>query len=173
MLELANLNSFVEENVEMKMVSLGKITRMVIDSFVSVAEKKKVVLKCATTATADMIWCNQDQMMIMISNILDNAIIYSLENTQVDIVVAGKENGPVSISITDRGIGIPEQNMPKIFQEYFRSNNAAKKHENGTGLGLSISRRIADIHRAEIEVESVLGKGTTFRVIFRNPGSPK
>jgi len=173
MLELANLNSYVKENVKMKMVSLGKIALTVIASFVSVAEKNKVILKYSNSAQSDMIWCNQEQMMIMISNILDNAINYSLENTQVDIAVAGKEKGPVSISITDRGIGIPEQNIPKIFQEYFRSNNAAKKHENGTGLGLSISRRIADIHKAEIEVESVLGKGTTIRVILRNPGSPK
>lgn len=111
--------------------------------------------------------------MIMISNILDNAINYSLENTQVDIVVAGRGEGPVSLSIADRGIGIPERNIPMIFQEYFRSNNAASKHENGTGLGLSISRRIADIHKAEIEVESVLGKGTTIRVILRNPGGPR
>ena len=168
MLELANLNSYVEENVKMQMVSLGKIVNMALDSFLTIADKKKITLKYSNTAKNDIIYCNQEQMMIMISNILDNAIIYSSENTQVDIVIADTEDSRVSISITDRGIGIPEQNIPKIFQEYFRSNNAVKKHENGTGLGLSITKRIADIHKAEIEVESTLDKGTTVRVICRN-----
>lgn len=107
--------------------------------------------------------------MIMLSNILDNAIIYSSENTRVNIAIENKEQSQVFISITDRGIGIPEQNIPKIFQEYFRSNNAVKTHENGTGLGLSIARRIADIHQAQIEVDSAIGKGTTIKVILRNP----
>ena len=104
----------------------------------------------------------------MLSNMLDNAITYSPENTAVEIGIAEAETNVLSISITDRGIGIPEQNIPKIFQEYFRSNNAVKEHENGTGLGLSISKRIADIHKAKIEVASVLGKGTSIKVIFQN-----
>lgn len=167
MLELANLNSYVEENIKIREVSLGKITRKVMDSFLAIAEKEKITLKYSNTAKNDIICCNQEQMIILVSNILDNAIIYSLENTLVNIDIANTEKGLVSISITDRGIGIPEHNISKIFQEYFRSNNAAKKHENGTGLGLSISKRIADIHNAEIEVKSALGKGTTIKVIFR------
>ena len=167
MLELANLNSYVEENIKMREVSLGKITRKVMDSFLAIAEKEKITLKYSNTAKNDIICCNQEQMIILVSNILDNAIIYSLENTLVNIDIANTEKGLVSISITDRGIGIPEHNISKIFQEYFRSNNATKKHENGTGLGLSISKRIADIHNAEIEVKSALGKGTTIKVIFR------
>jgi signal transduction histidine kinase len=173
MLELANLNSCVEDNVKMEMVSLGKIAQAVIAFFISVAEKNHIVLEYSHSATSDTIWCNPEQMMIMISNILDNAINYSPENSRVDIVVAGKEQGPVSLSITDRGIGIPKENIPKIFQEYFRSNNAVKKHENGSGLGLSISRRIADIHKADIDVKSALGKGTTISVTFRNPQRPE
>ena len=167
MLELANLNSYVEENVKMQTASLGKIAQLVIDNFLVVAEKKNISLKYSNSAKTDTICCNQEQLMIMISNIMDNAIIYSPENTSIDISIAETKEGEIAISITDRGIGIPEQNISKVFQEYFRSNNAAKKHENGTGLGLSICRRIADIHRAKIEVESILEKGTTIRVIFK------
>ena len=173
MLELANLNSYAEENIKMQMVSLGEIVHMVMDSFLAVAEKKKITLNYSNGAKNDMVFCNQEQIIMMISNMLDNAINYSTENSQVDITIAGVEQGPVSISIIDRGIGIPEENISKIFNEYFRSNNAVKKHENGTGLGLSIVKRIADIHKAEIEVKSALEKGTTIKVIFRNLTSPQ
>jgi signal transduction histidine kinase len=169
MLELANLNSYVEKNVRMQPASLGKIARAVMDSFLAVAQRKNIPLYYANTAKNDLISCNQEQMMIMLSNILDNAIIYSNDSTQVDITVQDSEKGEVAIAIADKGIGIPEQNIPKIFHEYFRSNNAVKKHENGTGLGLAIAKRIADIHGALIEVESALEKGTTVKVIFRAP----
>lgn len=169
MLELANLNSYVEENVKMQPVSLGKIAETVIDSFLALAEKKNISLKYINSANNDVIYCNQEQLNVMISNILDNAITYSFENTRIDINISDTKEGAVVLSITDMGIGIPEQNIPKIFQEYFRSNNAAKKHENGTGLGLAISKRIADIHKAEIEVESILDKGTTIRIILKKP----
>jgi len=173
MLELANLNSYAEENIKMQMVSLGEIVHAVMDSFMAVAEKKKITLNYSNGAKNDMVFCNQEQINMMISNMLDNAINYSTENSQVDITIAGVEQGPVSISIIDRGIGIPEENISKIFNEYFRSNNAVKKHENGTGLGLSIVKRIADIHKAKIEVKSALEKGTTIKVIFRNLTSPQ
>jgi len=171
MLELANLNSYVEENIKMQMVSLGEIVHVAMDSFLAVAEKKKITLNYSNGAKNDIVYCNQEQIIIMISNILDNAIIYSSENSQVDITITGTEQGPISISIIDRGIGIPEENISKIFNEYFRSNNAVKKHENGTGLGLSIVKKIADIHKAKIEVKSTLEKGTTLKVIFRNLSS--
>ncbi|MDD5686475.1 MAG: ATP-binding protein [Elusimicrobia bacterium] len=166
MLELANLNSYVEENVKMHKISLGKIARRVIEFFSAMAEKKKITLNCRNTAKDDIIVCNQEQIVIMLSNILDNAIIYSSENTTIDIAIEDREDDRISIAITDMGIGIPEQNIPKIFNEYFRSNNAVKKHENGTGLGLAIAKRIADIHKAEIEVNSIIGKGTTIKVIL-------
>jgi signal transduction histidine kinase len=164
MLKLANLTSCLEENVKMQTVSLGDITRALIESFQGVAEKKKIVLKYSNFSKNDLIYCNKEQIEIMISNLLDNAIIYSPENAQVDVTVDEAEQEGVSISITDRGIGIPKQNIPKIFQEYFRSNNAVKVNENGTGLGLAIVKRIADIHKANIAVESELGEGTTIRV---------
>jgi signal transduction histidine kinase len=166
MLQLANLNSYVEKNIKMQTVPVGTIARTVIDSFLTIAEEKKISLNYSTTAKNEAVVCNQEQMIIMLSNILENAIVYSPEGSRIDIAVADAEKGAVSISITDRGIGIPKENIPLIFQEYFRSNNAAKKHVNGTGLGLAIARRIADIHKARIEVKSEIGHGTTMRVIM-------
>lgn len=167
MLEMANLNSYVEENVKMQDVSLGTITQLTMASFSAVADKKKISLTYSNTAQDDVISCNHDQLTILISNILDNAITYSLENSAVSINIASSDNGGCILSIIDSGIGIPEHNISKIFQEYFRSNNAAKKHENGTGLGLAIVKRIADIHKATIEVDSILDKGTTIKVVFK------
>ncbi|MHB1276420.1 MAG: ATP-binding protein, partial [Candidatus Humimicrobiaceae bacterium] len=60
----------------------------------------------------------------------------------------------------------PEKNIRKIFNEFFRSNNAVDFHNNGTGLGLSIAKEIASIHNATIQVESKLNEGSCFSVIF-------
>ncbi len=166
MLELANLNSYVEENIKLQTVSLEKIVKNVLETFIAVAEKKHISLIFKNLSKNDTISCNQEQIVIMLSNIVDNAIIYSPQNSEIKIVIEDKNNDKVCISVIDQGIGIPKQNIPKIFNEYFRSNNAAIVNENGTGLGLSIVKRIADIHKAEIEVESVVEKGTTIKIVF-------
>jgi len=74
----------------------------------------------------------------------------------------------IYIGIKDQGIGIAEKNLSKIFNEFFRSNNAVDFHNNGTGLGLSIAKEIAAIHNTNIQVESVLGQGSCFSVIFQS-----
>jgi two-component system sensor histidine kinase VicK len=83
-------------------------------------------------------------------------------------IVTKKIEGPrLYIGIQDEGIGIPEKNIEYIFNEFFRSNNAADFHKNGTGLGLSLAREIVKIHNASINVESTVDKGTLFSVAFK------
>ena len=76
------------------------------------------------------------------------------------------EVGKLHIEVTDQGIGIPEANLPKIFNEYFRSNNAVDFMPNGTGLGLAIANEICRIHQAKLSVASKVGEGTTFKIDF-------
>ncbi|MCB4791617.1 MAG: HAMP domain-containing histidine kinase [Elusimicrobia bacterium] len=166
MLELANLNSCVIENVKMKTVKLDKIVSVVVESFAAMAGQKKVAIEIKNETKYDSVLGNQEQIKIMVANIIENAIVYSFENTVINVALQDYKNNKVALIIADHGIGIPEENVDKIFLEYFRSNNAVKNHENGTGLGLSIVKRIADIHDAEIEVKSTVGSGTEIKVIF-------
>ena len=72
----------------------------------------------------------------------------------------------VTVAVKDEGIGIPEKNLPKIFDEYFRSNNAVKHYASSSGLGLAMVKEIIRLHGASIHVKSREGEGSTFKAAF-------
>ena len=103
---------------------------------------------------------------MMFENIISNAIAYSHQGGTVRVACA--PNGPdgAEVSIADEGIGIPEEKVPKIFQDYYRSQEAVKHNKSSTGLGLAVVRKIAQKHHLRIQVETELGHGTLFRIEF-------
>lgn len=104
-------------------------------------------------------------LLTLFGNLLRNAVTYSHDRGEVEIFME-REPRRVSVRIQDHGIGIPEQNLTKIFEEHFRSNNAVAHHPSGTGLGLPIVNEIVRLHRATIDVASEIGGGTQFTVGF-------
>ena len=115
-------------------------------------------------ATSDnlSVMCNRNQILILLSNLLENAIYYSPNGSTISIAAKTVPASLVEISVADHGIGIDGKNLPRIFEEYFRANKAVAVNERGTGLGLAIAMEIAGIHGTKIEVESTLGKGSVF-----------
>ncbi len=95
--------------------------------------------------------------------LLDNALKYSAESTQVDISVV-RGDGRITAVVRDRGIGIAAEDLPHIFQRFYRANKA--RSDGGHGLGLSLAQSVAQAHNAVIEVESEPGQGSVFRVSF-------
>lgn len=171
MLELANLKSYVRENVIMVDASLNDLVRTTIEAHSVIAEKRGIRLNFEPHSGSTLVRCNRDQLAMLFSILVDNAINYSNNNSNVDIAVSERNPNKLIVSIRDYGIGISETNLPKIFNEYFRTNDGAKKHPNGTGLGLSIAKEIVKIHDADLDVESTLGKGTTFIVTVPAPSA--
>lgn len=102
---------------------------------------------------------------ILLGNLLSNAVCYSGENGQVE-VRAAVEDGEVRVSVTDHGIGISEQALPLVFDEYFRTKEAAQANAMSTGLGLAIVKKIAQEFALGLRVTSKRGSGTTFEVLF-------
>lgn len=96
-------------------------------------------------------------------NLLDNAIRYTPAPGTVSISFR-REGQMAVIAITDTGIGIPAEDMPFIFERFYRVNKSRSRAEGGTGLGLAISRHIAEAHRGKIEAESRVGAGSIFSV---------
>jgi signal transduction histidine kinase len=96
----------------------------------------------------------------MITNLVLNAVKYSPEGASVK-VTATEEPEQIRVSIKDDGIGIPEDELPRIFDEFYRASNAKAKEKDGTGLGLSIARQIVERHGGKIWADSQLGQGTT------------
>ena len=98
----------------------------------------------------------------LVYNLVDNAIKYNRENGNIEIETADKK-----LTVSDTGIGIPQESIPRIFERFYRIDKSRSRAKGGTGLGLSIVRHIAERHGAKIEVESTLGVGTSITVRFR------
>jgi signal transduction histidine kinase len=96
-------------------------------------------------------------------NLLDNAIIYTPSRGSLSISL--RREGQMSVvTVTDTGIGIPSEDIPFIFERFYRVDKSRSRAEQGTGLGLAICRYIAEAHGGKIEVESQVGVGSTFSV---------
>lgn len=105
------------------------------------------------------------QIRMMVGNLFTNACKYNHPHGRVDVHV-GKAYRSVVLTVSDTGIGIPEEHHERIFERFFRVDKSHSKAVGGTGLGLSIVKHAAMIHNARIELESKVGEGTTIRVIF-------
>lgn len=101
----------------------------------------------------------------MIYNICENAIKYNNEGGRV-VVWCGKTLNGAKISVTDNGIGIPEEHLDRIFERFYRVDKSHSKERGGTGLGLSIVKHGAILHGAKVQVESKVGEGTRIDILF-------
>ena len=106
-----------------------------------------------------------EDMEHLLSNLINNAIKYTSPGGQVAVSFYERD-GSVVGSVQDTGIGIPTEELPKIFDEFYRAKNAREAAVHGTGLGLSIVRRIVDRYGGEIHVTSRVGEGSTFTFAF-------
>ncbi len=103
-----------------------------------------------------------------VTNLLDNAIKYSEPGRQVRIV-AGEQNGEVTISVVDRGSGIAKEHLARIFERFYRVDPARSRKLGGTGLGLAIVKHIVQAHHGQVSVDSTLGVGSTFTIHLPKP----
>jgi signal transduction histidine kinase len=101
-----------------------------------------------------------EHVKYIVINLLQNAIKYSAEGTTVSLLIEPQAAGGAEITVTDEGIGIPEDALGELFSPFYRANNVAERP--GTGLGLAIVKRAARTIEAELDVHSELGKGTRF-----------
>lgn len=101
----------------------------------------------------------------LIYNLCDNAIKYTLPGGRADIVIKDENNEAV-LTVSDTGVGIPEDAQSRVFERFFRVDKSRSKEIGGTGLGLSIVKHIAEIHNARIYLKSKPGKGTSITVVF-------
>lgn len=111
---------------------------------------------------------NVQLMQQALVNLIDNAIKYSPEN-QVININSEILNGKIAIRVTDQGIGIPSEHLPRLFERFYRVDRARSRGMGGTGLGLAIVKHIIQIHKGTVEVKSELGKGSTFSILLPLP----
>jgi signal transduction histidine kinase len=125
------------------------------------ANDKTIAVKHSVQTTLDQIFGNEFSIEEVITNMLLNAIKYTPENGTVEL--NAKDDGDFALfEISDTGIGIPADEVDKVFDEFYRASNAKKIEKDGTGLGLSIVKQIVERHHGKIWVESRQDYGSTF-----------
>ena len=105
------------------------------------------------------------KLSLAISNLVDNAVKYTPEEGTVKVSLDADHQN-VFISVADTGIGIPEDEVNRIFERFYRVDKTRDRETGGTGLGLSIVKHAMQLHHGRIELESTPGTGTTIRAIF-------
>jgi two-component system sensor histidine kinase SenX3 len=103
-----------------------------------------------------------DLLVTAVRNLLENAVVYSPERTRVVVCVKKLGDGGLEISVTDQGIGIPERDLERIFERFYRVDPARSRATGGTGLGLAIVKHVTAAHGGRVTVRSVEGAGSTF-----------
>jgi len=142
--------------------SLEEIIRMSEHS----SQEKNISIIKNIEPSIDSIYGEPSSIEEVLSNIIQNAIKYSFPGKNVLINVKDKEEN-VLVEVTDCGIGIPEDEIPLIFDEFYRATNAKAEVKDGTGLGLAISKHIIEEHGGKIWVESKVEAGTTFYLLLK------
>jgi signal transduction histidine kinase len=99
-------------------------------------------------------------------NLLDNAVKFNRPDGEVRVEVTRTKDDEVSVTIADNGIGIPSADLPRLFERFYRVDKARSRAVGGTGLGLSIVKHIVERMHGRVTVESQLGKGSVFTVLF-------
>ncbi len=161
--DLLTLARFDSRQIQLDLVScdLCRLIEDVVSDIRVLAEQKKIRLSIACRE-ALVVSVDESQVKRVFLNILDNAIKYTAAGGEVTLAL-DKEAGFAKIRISDTGSGIPSEDLPYIFDRFYRVDKA-RSSPGGFGLGLSITKSILEAHRGAIGVESVFGKGTTFMI---------
>ncbi len=109
--------------------------------------------------------CDPKLMESAVTNLIQNALRYSGSST-IEVTVEPAHDGKASVSVTDHGVGIPEECQPRLFERFYRVDKDRSRALGGTGLGLAIVKHIAQLHNGEVALKSVPGQGATFTILI-------
>ena len=152
-----------DKTIEKTQLKLKNIVVAIVDSLMIEADKKNVKFKLSLNDCS--ISGNYDSIYSLIFNLVDNAIKYNKTNGKITIKLQEVSNN-VILSVKDTGIGIPKEDLERIFERFYRVDKSRSKDSGGTGLGLAIVKHSLIVNNATIKVESELKKGSTFTVTF-------
>lgn len=157
-----------------KVLNLADLISEAIDASRMAAETRNIALTFTQMGDFEVLG-DRRQIEMAVSNLVENAINYSADGTRVAVALR-KEEGLAEISISDQGVGIPDKDIERIFERFYRVDPARSRATGGTGLGLSIVKHVINNHGGDISVWSVEGAGSTFKIrlplFVRNDSNP-
>ena len=146
--------------LNVKPVGLKSVADVVMQVCHPLVRDKEVILQNKIPVDIPLVKADENRLQQIFYNLVGNAIKFTEKGTIH--IEANQKNGEMEIKVADTGIGIPEEKMNAIFQEFEQADGSISREFAGTGLGLSISKRLAELHGGQMWVESKLGRGSTF-----------
>jgi len=144
---------------------LAAVVLIQVEATRSALEQRGLSVEIELPDDLPPIWLDREALGQVLTNLLSNAAKYGAEGKWVGVKVEATETG-ADVSVSDRGIGISAEELPHIFDDFFRSTDPNVRRKKGTGIGLAIVRYIVEAHGGSISVESEAGEGTTFTLSF-------
>lgn len=164
LLALSNIE-LGETKLHLEAVNLKEVLESILTMTEARVEEKRLRLVQNIPADLPLIRADRDRLSQILINILDNAFKFTPEGGSIAIETA-REEREVMIRVTDSGIGIPQNEIPKLGQRFYRVDKARSRQLGGTGLGLSIVKHLMAAHGARMQIESTPGKGTAVSLYF-------
>jgi two-component system phosphate regulon sensor histidine kinase PhoR len=161
--DLLTISQLESGTITMKMdfFDLYPLVVEAIDQLEDKAEKRNIKIEITQPSFPTLVYADQNRIMQVMLNLISNAIKYNNDNGKVIITFENGEKA-IKISVTDTGIGIPEEHISRIFERFYRVDKSRSRKPGGTGLGLAIVKHILENHKTKIGVISIPDKGTTF-----------
>lgn len=172
--DLLVLSQLDHANTGLKPVELD-ISELVSDTVNTMrieAKNRQLTLTYVPGSSTETIMADPDRIRQVIVNILSNAIKYTPAHGSVT-VLCGQQKNNVYVQISDTGIGIPEKDLPMLFERFYRVDKARSREMGGTGLGLAIAKEMVEAHNGSIALDSEYGKGTTVTIYLPRKGEEK
>ena len=140
-------------------LNVDDLAKQVVENLQYLAKEKKHNLKCVVNMVPGPVYADKDGIQQVMTNILSNSIKYTSEGGEITVYV-GAAGGKAYLKFVDNGIGIPEKDLKRIFERFYRVDKARSRQMGGTGLGLSIVKEIVEAHEGTIDIKSEVGIGT-------------
>jgi PAS domain S-box-containing protein len=155
--------------LELKPVDVGHLAYHVVDKMRPLAENSQLMLS-QSVPSGLIAPADSDRLEQVLTNLVDNALKYTPPGGRVE-VRASDDNGEILVEVVDNGRGIPPEDLPHVFERFYRADRSRTRGSGGTGLGLAIAKHIIEAHGGRISVHSRLGEGTTFVFTLPRNGS--
>jgi signal transduction histidine kinase len=163
---LARLSGMEHGTVEAVPIHLNDIIGQAVDAQAKLAAERGITIDFQPVAGADLVRGEPGQVLTLVAELLENAVIYSRDQGSVEVSVQQRLPDALDVSVCDHGIGIPQRSLSRIFDEDYRADPAVKHYRDGAGLGLAIARTIAALQGVRLRVESEEGQGSIFTASF-------
>ncbi len=162
---LLSLSALVKpERIEFKAVDLGSIAEETIEKFSSLSKTSEIEVSLRKSPVV-LVWGSRTALLQILSNVLKNALTYTTRGGRVEITIEPSGNY-IALIVEDTGMGIPQKDLFRIFEPFYRTDQSRTKGRGGNGLGLAIVSELVKLHQGKIVIRSAVGRGTSVMILL-------